>query len=101
MVILDQANPTLGLLTDEDYIDEKIGESRLPSGGDVRFSPALEGLSLADFPEGATFGNGVSCGASFGDGSITISFVVLSGPAALAVEADPAKYEALRQIMES
>ncbi|MCH8989852.1 MAG: hypothetical protein IIA92_13735 [Chloroflexi bacterium] len=102
IIKLDQANSELGLIADDAYFNCVVGERLLPSGS-VRFSPALDGLSLADFPEGATFGNGVTCGTAFrwGNDLVYLSIVVLSDAAALAVEATPATYEVLRQIMET
>ncbi len=102
MVALDTANPGMGFLTSDDYIERVVDETLLPSGS-IRFSPSLPGLSLADFPDNAAFGNGVSCGISFlwGGDLIQLSIVVLSDVASSLVEASEITYEVLRQIMET
>ena len=101
MLKLHEASPTLGLLTDEDYIDVVVDERLLPKG-DVRFSPTLAGLSLSDFPENATFGNGVTCGTEFkwGNDIIYLSIVTLTDAASQQVEKSQRTYEVLRALME-
>lgn len=104
MVKLHEAMPNLQLITEADYTARVVGEQRL-AGLEVKFSPSLDGLfTLEDFPSGFAFGNGVSCGVKLPnrDGVlVNLAWCVLAAATAVAVRNDLARYETLRQLMET
>ena len=74
--------------------------TRSPIDQDAVFSPSLDGLTLDNFPDGFSFGNGVGCNAlvPMKDGTLhVLSWVVFPPSQAVAVRA---RYASLLSLME-
>lgn len=82
----------------EPEIKRAIGLTLHPAPRSVRFSPALAGMSVDNFPPEHTFGNGLTAGSTVSiDGELVrVSWVVLPMGTVLT----DAQYEAIRLIME-
>lgn len=87
--------------TIEDEVTAVVGRTRVTqSPRKVRFSPMVTNISLTDFPENWSFGNGVTCNVMvpMRDGTVRcLSWAVFPDASESTVNG---KFDTLRQLME-